>query len=227
MLKLAVKIRKTTGKKVKKLRKKGILPAILYGPKIKEPLPLEVDYEQFEKIYQEGGESSLISLEIEGKKKKPQVLIEETERDPITSEFLHADFYQPRLEEKVEATVPLVFKGIAPAVEELDGTLVRNISEIDIKALPKRLPKEIKVNVEKLKSFDDEILVSDLQIPEGVEVLRSTKDIIALVTPPEKVEEELEKPIEEKVEEVERVEEKKEVEKVPEEKKGEETQPKN
>jgi len=212
MLKLSAKIRKTLGKKVKKLRREGILPAILYGPKIKKPLPLEVDYEQFEKIYQEGGESSLILLEIEGKKQKPQVLIEETERDPLSNEFLHADFYQPRLEEKVEATVPLVFEGAAPAVKELDGTLVRNISEIDIKALPKRLPREIKVNVEKLKSFDDEILVSDLQIPEGVEVLRSTTDIIALVTPPEKVEEELEKPIEEKVEEIEKVEEKKEEE---------------
>jgi len=212
MLKLSVKIRKILGKKVKNLRKEGILPAILYGPKIKESLSLEVDYELFEKIYKEAGESSLISLEIEGKKQKPQVLIQEVKRDSVTDMFLHIDFYQPRLEKEVEATVPLVFEGKAPAVKELGGTLVKNISEVEIKALPQKLLREIKVSVENLKTFDDEILISDLKVSEGVKISRSPEDIVALVTPPEKIEEELEKPIEEKVEEVEKVEEKKEKE---------------
>jgi len=107
-----------------------------------------------------------------------------------------------------------VFEGEAPAVKELGGTLVREISEIEVKALPQNLPHEIKVNVEGLKTFEHEVLVKDLKLPQGVTVQREKNEIVAVVTPPEteKIEEELEKPVEEKVEEVEKVEEEKEEE---------------
>lgn len=207
MLSFSAKIRKDLGKKVKTLRKKGVIPAVLYGPEIKN-LPLEVDLKEFEKIYKEAGESSLVSLEVERKKKRFHVLIHDVERDPLTLKPLHVDFYQPKLKEKVEATVPLVFEGKSKAVEEMKGTLVKNISEVEVKALPRDLPKEIKVNIESLKTLEDNILISDLELSETVEVLKDPGEVVALVTPPEKVEEELEKPIEEKIEEVEKVEEK-------------------
>ncbi|MDI6591868.1 MAG: 50S ribosomal protein L25 [Patescibacteria group bacterium] len=208
MLSLQAKIRKIKGKKVKNLRKKGILPGVLYGPKIKEALSVEVDSKQFEKIYQEAGESSLISLEI--KDKKIPVLIHEVTKDSLTEKPIHVDFYQPSLEEEVEATVPLIFEGEAPAVKDLGGTLLKNISEIEVKALPQKLPKEIKVRIESLKTFEDNILIKDLKLPEGIKILRNPEEIVASVSPPERVEEELAKPIEEKVEEVKEVEKKKE-----------------
>ena len=211
MLTLTAKIRKELGKKVKFLRKQEILPAVLYGPKIKN-LNLEVDLKEFEKIYKEAGESSLISLNVEGKKQKFLVLIHQIQFHPITGKPIHVDFYQPSLEEEIEATVPIIFEGEAPAVKTLEGTLVKNISEIEVKAKPTNLPKEIRVSIEKLKTFEDSIKISDLKLPEGVKILRDPEEIVALVTPPEKVEEELEKPIEEKVEEVEKVEEKEEEE---------------
>ena len=227
MLKLKAKIRKDLGKKVKALRKQGILPAVLYGPKIKN-LSLEMDYKEFENIYKEAGGSSLISLEIDsstGQVKKFSVLIHEVKKDPLTGKPIHADFYQPILTEEVEATVPIVFEGEALAVKELEGTLVREISEIQVKALPQNLPHEIKVNVDGLKTFDDEILVKDLKLPKGVTVQREKNEIVAVVTPPEteKIEQELEKPVEEKVEEVEEAEgkEEKEEKEKPEEKKEE------
>jgi len=216
MLTLKVKIRKDLGKKVKVLRKQGILPAVLYGPKIKN-LSIEIDFKEFENIYKEAGESSLISLEVDpsansGQVKKFPVLIHEVKKDPLSGKPIHADFYQPILTEEVEATVPIVFEGEALAVKELGGTLVREISEIEVKALPKNLPHEIKVDINGLKTLDDEILVKDLKLPENVTIQRDKNEIVALVTPPEteKIEEELEKPIEEKVEEVEEAEEKEE-----------------
>jgi large subunit ribosomal protein L25 len=208
MLTLAAKIRKEIGKKVKNLRKKDVLPAILYGHKTKN-LALEISLKDFEKVYKEAGESSLITLDIEGKKEKPPVLIHEVVKDSMTAKPTHVDFYQPILEEEIGAKVILVFEGEAPAVKELGGTLVKNFSEIEVKALPQNLPKEIKVNVGMLKTFEDNIFVRDIQLPSGVKVQKHPDEIVALVTPPEKVEEELEKPIEEKVEEVEKVEEKK------------------
>ena len=222
MLTLSAKIRKELGKKVKKIREKGIIPAILYGPKIKN-IPLEVDLKEFEKVYQGAGESSLIHLQIPEPQrrvkkgiyplrpdnKKFLVLIHALEIDAISQKPIHIDFYQPKLDEEITATVPLVFEGQAPAVKDLGGTLVRNIHELEVKALPQNLPHEIKVDISKLKTFEDNILVKDLIIPKEVKILKTPDETIAFVSEPEKIEEELEKPIEEKVEEVEKVEEKK------------------
>lgn len=206
---LKAKIRKDFKRKVKTLRKKGILPAILYGSKIKN-LPLEIDLKEFEKAEKEAGESSFISLKIEGKKKNYQVLIKEVQREPMTGKPIHVDFYQPSLKEKITTAIPLSFEREAPAVKELGGTLVKNFLEIEIRSLAKDIPKEIKVDVSKLKTFEDKILVEDLKLPKGVEILRNKKDIVAFVSPPEKIEEE-KKPTEEvkeKTEETKREDEK-------------------
>ncbi len=207
MLTLSAKIRKELGKKVKVLREKGILPGVLYGPKMKTATSIEINLKEFEKIYKDAGERSLISLEVDNK--KFLVLIHEMARDPLTNKLLHIDFYQPSLEKEVAVTLPLVFEGEALAVKDAGGTLVKNISEIEVKALPQNLPHEIKVNIENLKTFADNIKILDLKLPEGVKVQRAAGEIVAHVLAPVKVEEELVKPIEEKVEEVEKVEEKK------------------
>jgi len=198
--------REHKGKKVQKLRDQGRVPGIIYGPEIKN-IPLSVDAKTFGAIYQEAGESSLITLKVE--KKEFPVLIQDIKRDPVTGDVLHVDFYQPILTKEVEATVPLVFEGEAPAVKDLGGTLVKDIQEVDVKALPQNLPHQIVVKVDTLHTFDDEILIKDLAVPEGVKLLREPEEVVANVVPAEKVEEELEKPIEEKVEEVEGAEEEK------------------
>ena len=218
MLTLSAKIRKEMGRKVKILREKGLLPAVLYGPGIKN-LNLEVNLKEFEKVLETAGESSLISLEVETPKGKPSasygagkkysVLIQDIQRDSLTEKPFHVDFYLPSLKEKIGAKIPLIFEGESIAVKELGGTLVKNISELEIKALPQNLPKEIRVNIEKLRTFKDNILISDLILPEGIEILRGPEEIVATVALPEKVEEELVKPVEEKVEEVEKVEKEK------------------
>ena len=205
MLTVSAKIRKILGKQTKNLREKSILPAVLYGPKA-ENLSLEIDAKKFEKIYQEAGKSSLISIEIDGK--KIPVLIHEIQRDPLSDKILHVDFYQAPLEEKIAAKIPLVFEGESPAVKELGGTLVKVIHELEIKAKPEDLPKEIKIDISTLKTFEDAILVKDLKVSEGVEILKNPEEIVVEAKPAEKIEEELVKPVEEKVEEVEKVEEK-------------------
>jgi len=203
MLTLSAKIRQAVGRKTKTLRQKGILPAVLYGPKIKNE-NLEVGLKEFEKVFQEAGESTLISLEVEGKKKY-LVLVHDLSRDFLENTPTHVDFYQPSLTEKIEVKVPIVLEGEAEAVKNLGGTLIKNIAEVIVKALPQGLPKEIKANVSGLKTFEDTVLIKDLQVAEGVEIVRNPQEIVAQVRPLEKVEEELKKPIEEKVEDVEKI----------------------
>lgn len=211
MTTISVKIRTTTGKKVKGLRETGIIPAVIYGPQIK-PLSLEVDLKAFQKAYREVGENALADLEYEqdGKKVTDLVLIHQVELDPVTLKPQHVDFYKPNLEEEVTVAVPVVFIGEAPAVNDLGGTLVKNISELEVKAKPQKLPKEIVVDVSSLKTYEDHILVKDLPMIDGVKIIKDPEEFIALVSHPENIEEELKTPIEEKVEEVEKVTDKKE-----------------
>ncbi len=202
MFTLKATIRKDLGKKVKNLRKKGLAPAVLYGPKT-ESLSLEINLKEFEKIYAAAGGSSLISLAVNSK--NFLVLIHAIETEAISQKPIHIDFYQPRLDEEIAANVPLAFEGESLAVKDLGGTLVKNIHEVQVKALPQNLPHEIKVNIEKLKTLQDVVLIKDLILPQGVKIIRDQQEIVASVVLPEKVEEELAKPVEEKVEEVEKV----------------------
>ena len=212
MVLLKAKIRDKVSRKTHSIRKQGFIPAVLYGAEIKN-LSIEVNQKEFENVYKQAGESSLISLEAEGK--KFSVLIHQIARDPITGEFLHVDFYHPSSKKKVEAEIPLIFEGEAPAVKELGGTLEKALQTVEVKGLAQDLPREIKVNVENLKTFEDRILIKDLEIPERVDILKNPDEIVVHVTPPEKVEEEL--AAEEKKAEEEKVEEEK-----PEEEKAEE-----
>ena len=205
MLKLKAEKREIFGKKTRGLRKQGIVPAVLYGPKLKN-ISLEVDLKEFEKVYQQAGGSSLIQLLVG--EKKFLVLIQIVEIEAVSQKPIHVDFYQPKLDEEITATVPLVFEGEAPAVKELSGTLVKNIHELEVEALPQNLPHEIKVDISKLKTFKDDILIKDLIVPKEVKVLKEPDETVVFVSEPEKVEEELAKPIEEgEVEEVKKVEE--------------------
>jgi len=208
MITLSTEMRKIVGKNTNNLRKKGFLPAVLYGPK-QENLSLKVNLKKFEQVYRQAGESSMVSLEIQGENKKHLVLIHSIQKHPVTGNIIHVDFYKPRLTEEIEAAVPLIFEGEAPAVKELGGTIVKHFHEIVVKALPQDLPKEIKVDIMCLKTFEDQISIKDIDLilGEKVKPLRELDDIVVSVSPPEKVEEELEKPIEE-AEEAEKVEEK-------------------
>jgi large subunit ribosomal protein L25 len=191
-MELIAKIREKTGKKVKALRRQGIVPAVLYG-KGKKAVSLEVGHREFRRILKEAGETTVVKLKIEGgaekeKGKERNVLIYGVEKDPLTERFMHVDFYEVRMDEKMTAFVPLVFVGEAPAAKA-GGTLVKSRQEIEVKALPKDLPREIEINISGLETFEDRIFAKDIKTIEGVEILAAPEEVITLVAPPRKEEE--------------------------------------
>lgn len=200
----------------KKLKIPGEIPAVVYGSGVKNT-SLSIDAKEFRKVYRQAGESSLIELTLEDGKAKHPVLVQEIQREPVSGDVIHVDFYQPNLKKEVEVAIPLVFVGVAPAEKDLGGTLVKNISEIDVKALPQDLPHEITVSIDVLKTFEDHILVKDLKLPEKVTISKNPEEIVASVLAPQKIEEELAKEITEDVESVEKVEKPKKDEEVVEE----------
>jgi len=233
MLELTAKIRSQKGRGLNQLRKQGLIPAVLYGQKTKN-LSLMVDAQDFEKIYQQAGQSTLINLKLKTKNEKDKekvVLIHDLAKDPVTDKVIHIDFYQVRMDRLLKTEVPLVFVGESPAVQAEGGVLIKNIQKVEIEALPKDLPREIEVDISSLKTFDDNIYIKNLSLPEGVKIITEAEEVVASVIPPraEAELEELEKAPEEKVEEVKvEAEEKKEAEKeeVTEEKPAEEKEEK-
>lgn len=184
----------------KKKREEGILPGVVYGKKLKSQ-SIEVDSKVFEKVLGEAGETSLISLKLDDK--EFTVLIHALQKDPITGNIIHVDFFQPILTEKTEAHIPLVFEGESIAVKDLGGTLIKELQEISVKALPQDLPHEVIVDISVLEELGSEIFVRDLKVSEKVEITKDPDELVAKVTAQVEIEEETEKPEEAEEAEVE------------------------
>jgi len=200
-LELKSEKRTLLGKKVKSLRRKGVIPAVVYGGK-EGSVPIELGLKEFSKIFKTAGETTLIKLFVNDAVKN--VLIHDISRDPMTEEINHVDFYEVKMDEKITTKVPLVFIGDAPAVIDLGGVLVKAMQELEVRALPADLPHQIEIDISQLKTFDDNILVKDIKLPKNVEILENLETSVAAVTPPrsEAELEALKGEVEEKIEEV-------------------------
>lgn len=216
---LNVKTRTATGRGVKNLRKQNLIPAVIYGKDVPSK-NLVVEFLPFSRLYKEAGESTLIDLKI-GEGAPVKVLVQDVQIDPVTGKFIHVDFRQVKMTEKIKAEALLKFIGEAPAVKELGGTLLKSLDKIEIECLPQDLVHEIEVDITSLKTFEDAIHVKDLKIPDSVKVLIDRDATVTTVEAPLTEEElkELEAKPEEKVEAVEVVEKEKKEEEAVEEKK--------
>ncbi len=186
---LKAKKREITGRKVKELRENGILPVVLYG-KGKKSESLEIDLKKFSDVYKKAGTSSLIDIQIDDKA-ADKVLIQDIQFHPITSQPIHADLYAIKMDEKITTEIPIKFIGVSPAVKDQEGSFIANYDEIEVECLPGDLVHEIVVDISRLKTFDDQIKASDLNIPEKIKPMIEADEVIALVNPP-RSEEELE-----------------------------------
>ncbi len=185
---LNAETRQEFGKRLKKIREAGKLPAVLYGHGIKN-INLTLNYHDFEKVLNKISESDLIDLTID-ENKPVKVLIHDIARDPVTNKFLHLDFYQVRMDEKITTQVELNFVGESPAVKELGGVLVKALDEVEIECLPGDLISKIDVELTSLKTFDDIVRVKDLSVPAKVTILTPTETTVVLVEEQKKYEEE-------------------------------------
>lgn len=181
MLTLNIEARNVFGKKLKKSRAEGKIPAVLYG-KGKENTPLFVDLREFKKIWKKAEESTIIKLKNTSKSGVSEdVFIYDISVDPLKNEPLHVDFYVPEAGKPITAEVQAVFEGVAPAVKELGGVLVKVIHRFEIEALPKDFPREIKIDLSKLANIGDKMAVKDIVVPPGVKILAKNDAVIVLV----------------------------------------------
>lgn len=187
-MELSVQKREKLGRGVKALRKQGFVPAELYGKGL-ENIHVSVPMKDFRKVYKAAGENTVVTVLLDGK--KYPVLINDVSFDRITNEFESADLYQIRMDEKLKVGVPVEFVGIASAVKEKNGVLVKALQQLEIEALPMDLPHDIKVDVSGIMEIGQSIYVKDLDIPKGVRVLVGPDTVVATVTAKVTEEEEL------------------------------------
>jgi len=209
--KLKVKLRDRTGKEyVKKLRKDGVLPAVLYGPHLKKSLPLEVDMKELRSFLSQSDKAKIITLEITDQKtdKQHNVIIKDSQWDLIKGDLQHLDFYAVTRGETVTTTVPISFVGKSQG-EKIGGIVEHLVRELDLECLPKDLPSIIEVDITPL-GLGDSLSVGDVKVPSGIKVLTHPQEVVVSVVLPAKEEVKVEE--KEAVEEVEVVGKEKEIE---------------
>jgi large subunit ribosomal protein L25 len=175
------------GRKTNKGRKEGLIPAVVYGKGISNT-NIWVKMLDFKRLIKKSGESTVIDLKIDEKDNR-NVLIYDTQKDPVRDTYVHIDFFQVRMDEEIETEVELEYVGEAPAVKELGGVLVKNIDAIEVKCLPADLPSSITVDISSLKTFEDRITLGDLNISKKIELSIDLETVIALVSEPRSEEE--------------------------------------
>ncbi len=170
-------------------REAGNVPAVFYGPQ-EEASSISVNSREFEKVWKDAGESTIVTLKGLGDDK--EALIKNVQWHPITDEAIHVDFYVIERGKKLTVSVPLEFTGEAPA-EKLGGNVNKVMHELEIEVRPSEIPQHIEVDISALIDLSSTITVADLKLPESATTTLESNDAVASVT--EAVEEDLSAPV--------------------------------
>jgi large subunit ribosomal protein L25 len=190
-IELRAEQRNVLGKKTRRLRKAGLIPAVLYGPRT-EPIPLQMRGQDLRQVLDRAGTNQVISLWIGEADKPKMTLAREIQRDVITHSLLHVDLYEVAMTEKITADIPLSLVGEAPVAVQKAGLLVRGLDSVEVQCLPGDLVESIEVDVSGLERKDQLILVGDLVVDGTIEVLAAPEEIVVRVLPVRaKIDEEL------------------------------------
>jgi large subunit ribosomal protein L25 len=180
---LAARPRSETGKGVnRKLRASGRVPAVVYGHG-EDTRPLTVDAHELERLLATVRvESTLIELSIEGERAPVRALVRELQTHPYRENVLHIDFYQIHAGEALTVEVPIRLVGASPGVRA-GGIMQHALTELEIRCMPDQIPQVLEVDVSALE-IGDSIHVSDIALPEGIEVLVDAERSVCSVIPP-------------------------------------------
>lgn len=177
---LTVHLRSVSGRRVKKLRAQGLIPANVFGKDVAS-VSLQVDSKTFSKVASQVGESTLFYLQVAGEKQPRPVFIHEITPHPVSGHLLHVSFHQVNLKEKVTAPVKVVLVGEAPAQKDGIGVLVQHLHEVDIEALPADMPDRLEADISGLAAVDSAVYVKDLKIGPKLTVQIDPETIVAKI----------------------------------------------
>lgn len=181
-LELSAQTRTLVGKQVRRLRKEGWVPAVLYGPDGKSR-PLQIPATEAEAVIGRAGTSHLITLSISGEPSALQVLVRGLQRDPIRRSLLHVDLYRVEMDKPIVVEIPIVLVGSSPVIERREGILLQGKQTLEIEGLPRDLIEAAEVDLSNLTEVDQQITVGDLSLPSTIRVLDDPDEMVVRVTP--------------------------------------------
>jgi len=179
-LELEVLKRETKGKKVRFLRRGGLIPCNIYGHGM-ESQPVQVDVRKLGHVLARAGGTDLISIKIGDTASPGMVIIREVQRNPMTGEPIHVAFYQVNMSEKLRAEVPLVFIGDAPALKLKNVSLLHAMNTLQIEALPDDLPHKIEIDISSLALPEQSLHVKDLKVSDKITILADPDQMLIKV----------------------------------------------
>lgn len=169
--------RTVVGKKVKALRREGLIPGVVYGPVIDGTITVSVKERELLRLYKAIGLNSLLSLEWEGGSQ--MVFIREVQVDPVRWNPLHVDFFAPNLLIRISSTVPVVHGEVSG---DMVGELQVFVDHVEIEGLPADLPSNIHVDVSKLVRIGEHLTAGELELPEGITLVTDPETVIYSVS---------------------------------------------
>jgi len=179
-IELHVSTRKLMGKKSRFLRRQGITPVHLFGYDT-EPMALQCETVQLKQVLRTAGKTKLVEIRVDKHKKPRNVVVREVQKDAISGQLIHVDFFQVSLEEKIKVEVPVVLVGEAPALKVKTNMMAHDLAAVEVECLPDRIPETIQVDVSVLVEDDQSIQVKDLVLGEGVVALTNPEQVVVRI----------------------------------------------
>jgi len=181
-IELHVVTRELMGKKSRFLRRQGITPVHLFGYDT-EPMALQCETLQLKQVLKTAGKTKLVGLRVDKHRKPRNVVVREVQKNALSGELVHVDFFQVSMEEKIKVEVPVVLVGEAPALKSKTNMMVRELAAVEIECLPDRIPESIQVDISGLVEDDQSMQVKDLVLGEGVVALSNPEQVIVRIAP--------------------------------------------
>jgi large subunit ribosomal protein L25 len=172
---IAAEPRTVTGKKVKQLRRQGMVPGVIYGQS--ELVNIQMEELQLNRALRVAGTTQLATIDLEGK--EYTVLAREIQQHVTRRNVLHIDFMEVDMKATITSVAELVLVGESPALDLEEGMIAQAMFSVDIECLPDALISQIEVDISLIKMPGDRIQISDLEVPEGVTLLTDEDATVA------------------------------------------------
>jgi large subunit ribosomal protein L25 len=186
-IQLQAQKRDVFGKKVKHLRKEGLIPCQIYGKGV-DPISVQVPVRALRKALREAGNTNLIYLAVENQM-AVATLAKDVQYTPLRGDVLHVDFHAVDLNQTVTVSVPVHLIGTSELTKQ-GGVLMQGLNSLDIETKPQNLPESIEVDISIITDFNTAISVADLDLPEDWIIHSNEDSMLATIQPPREEEEE-------------------------------------
>jgi large subunit ribosomal protein L25 len=173
--------RSIVGKKVSQLRRQGIVPITVYGPKT-QPVSLQVPYRPLQVALMKAGGTNLIDIKVDGK--STSVIAREVQRNILRNDILHVDFFAVDMDAKINIDVPIHYINESPAVASRLGIMLTGPTVLTISTLPSHLINQIEIDLAPLVAIGDSVHVRDIKLDSEITILNDPDEMIARIVQP-------------------------------------------